>query len=83
MLRLKLGMGYVESVLTDLILGMGIEKSYLNHDKMFSQDYNTSQYLKADPLSFRVIFKFKSSKKSNNGTDVNAGQIPQLLYRFV
>lgn len=41
MLRLKLGMGYVESVLTDLILGMGIEKSYLNHDKMFSQDYNT------------------------------------------
>ena len=29
----------------------------------------------------RVMFKFKSSKKSNNGTDVNAGQIPQLLYR--
>uniref|UniRef100_H3A1N3 RCR-type E3 ubiquitin transferase n=1 Tax=Latimeria chalumnae TaxID=7897 RepID=H3A1N3_LATCH len=29
-----------------------------------------------------VIFQFKSSKKSNNGTDVNAGQIPQLLYRL-
>ncbi|MPC74357.1 E3 ubiquitin-protein ligase MYCBP2 [Portunus trituberculatus] len=29
-----------------------------------------------------VIFYFKSSKKSNNGTDVNAGQIPQLLYRI-
>lgn len=50
---------------------------------VFSQDYSTSQYLKAYLLYFRVIFKFKSSKKSNNGTDVNAGQIPQLLYRFV
>lgn len=30
-----------------------------------------------------VMFQFKSSKKSNNGTDVNAGQIPQLLYRWV
>ncbi|KAL2081752.1 hypothetical protein ACEWY4_023605 [Coilia grayii] len=29
-----------------------------------------------------VMFQFKSSKKSNNGTDVNAGQIPQLLYRL-
>jgi len=28
------------------------------------------------------VFKFKGSKKSNNGTDVNAGQIPQLLYRL-
>lgn len=35
------------------------------------------------PLSYRVVFKFKSSKKSNNGTDVNAGQIPQILYRLV
>lgn len=32
-------------------------------------------------LSSSVVFQFKSSKKSNNGTDVNAGQIPQLLYR--
>lgn len=32
-------------------------------------------------FSFSVVFQFKSSKKSNNGTDVNAGQIPQLLYR--
>ncbi|XP_064637403.1 E3 ubiquitin-protein ligase MYCBP2-like isoform X3 [Lineus longissimus] len=30
----------------------------------------------------QVVFKFKSSKKSNNGTDVNAGQIPQILYRL-
>ena len=33
-------------------------------------------------FSCRVVFKFKGSKKSNNGTDVNAGQIPQLLYRY-
>ena len=33
-------------------------------------------------LFSRVIFKFKSSKKSNNGTDLIAGQIPQLLYRL-
>ena len=31
----------------------------------------------------QVVFHFKSSKMSNNGTDVNAGQIPQLLYRVV
>uniref|UniRef100_T1JCF5 RCR-type E3 ubiquitin transferase n=1 Tax=Strigamia maritima TaxID=126957 RepID=T1JCF5_STRMM len=31
----------------------------------------------------QVVFYFKSSKKSNNGTDVNAGQIPQLLYKVV
>lgn len=31
----------------------------------------------------QVVFYFKSSKKSNNGTDVNAGQIPQLLYRTI
>ncbi|KAJ8916891.1 hypothetical protein NQ315_013359 [Exocentrus adspersus] len=31
----------------------------------------------------QVIFYFKSSKKSNNGTDVNAGQIPQLLYKII
>ncbi|CAL4105683.1 unnamed protein product, partial [Meganyctiphanes norvegica] len=30
----------------------------------------------------QVIFYFKSSKKSNNGTDVNAGQIPQILYKI-
>ena len=30
----------------------------------------------------RVIFKFRCSGKSNNGTDVNAGQIPQLLYKI-
>lgn len=31
----------------------------------------------------QVLFYFKSSKKSNNGTDVNAGQIPQLLYKII
>lgn len=31
----------------------------------------------------QVVFYFKSSKKSNNGTDVNAGQIPQILYRII
>eukprot|EP00095_Tigriopus_kingsejongensis_P005847 maker-scaffold697_size109876-snap-gene-0.24 protein:Tk05847 transcript:maker-scaffold697_size109876-snap-gene-0.24-mRNA-1 annotation:"e3 ubiquitin-protein ligase mycbp2 isoform x1" len=30
-----------------------------------------------------IQFTFKSSKKSNNGTDVNAGQVPQLLYKVV
>ncbi|XP_033112056.1 E3 ubiquitin-protein ligase MYCBP2-like [Anneissia japonica] len=30
----------------------------------------------------QVVFTFKSSKKTNNGTDVNAGQIPQVLYRL-
>ncbi|CAH2036099.1 unnamed protein product, partial [Iphiclides podalirius] len=30
-----------------------------------------------------VSFHFKTSKKSNNGTDVNAGQIPCLLYNVV
>ena len=30
----------------------------------------------------RVTFRFRNSKKSNNGTDTNAGQIPQLLYRL-
>lgn len=32
-------------------------------------------------LVFRVVFKFKNSRKSNNGTDVGSGQIPELLYR--
>ncbi|XP_037071412.1 E3 ubiquitin-protein ligase MYCBP2-like [Pollicipes pollicipes] len=31
----------------------------------------------------QAVFYFKSSKRSNNGTDVNAGQLPQLLYRLV
>ena len=30
-----------------------------------------------------IQFHFKSSRKSNNGTDVNAGQIPQLLYKVI
>lgn len=31
----------------------------------------------------QVVFTFKSSKKANNGTDVNSGQIPAILYRLV
>ena len=31
----------------------------------------------------QIQFHFKSSRKSNNGTDVNAGQIPQLLYKVI
>ncbi len=30
---------------------------------------------------YRVTFKFKSSRRSNNGTDVGSGQIPEILYR--
>jgi len=39
--------------------------------------------LNSDVLAVsRVTFRFRNSKKSNNGTDANAGQIPQLLYRL-
>lgn len=31
----------------------------------------------------QVMFSFKPSKKSNNGTDVHSGQIPSVLYRIV
>lgn len=31
----------------------------------------------------QVTFTFKSSKKSNNGTDVCSGQIPSILYRMI
>ncbi|XP_048488841.1 E3 ubiquitin-protein ligase MYCBP2 [Plutella xylostella] len=34
-------------------------------------------------INDEVGFHFKTSKKSNNGTDVNAGQIPCLLYNTV
>lgn len=34
-------------------------------------------------INDEVGFHFKTSKKSNNGTDVNAGQIPSLLYNVV
>ena len=43
-----------------------------------------SSFLSKDILLIlQVQFIFKSSKKSNNGTDVNAGQIPEILYRIV
>ena len=29
-----------------------------------------------------MTFQFKSSKRSNNGTDVGSGQIPEILYRI-
>ena len=28
------------------------------------------------------MFHFKTSKRSNNGTDVGSGQIPEFLYRL-
>lgn len=31
----------------------------------------------------QVTFTFKSSKKANNGTDINSGQIPSFLYKVV
>ena len=37
------------------------------------------------PLSLslsRVTFNFKTSKRSNNGTDVGSGQIPEFLFRL-
>ena len=30
----------------------------------------------------RVTFRFMRSKRSNNGTDVGSGQIPEILYRI-
>ena len=33
-------------------------------------------------VHYRVTFRFKSSKRSNNGTDVASGQIPEILYRI-
>lgn len=32
---------------------------------------------------FRVVFHFKSSLLSNNGTNVSSGQIPQLFYKVL
>lgn len=31
----------------------------------------------------QILFTFATSKKANNGTDVNSGQIPSVLYRVV
>lgn len=31
----------------------------------------------------QIVFNFRTSKKANNGTDVNSGQIPSLLYRVI
>lgn len=31
----------------------------------------------------QIVFNFKTSKKANNGTDVNSGQIPSILYRII
>ena len=33
-------------------------------------------------LIYRVTFTFKSSRRSNNGTDVGSGQIPEFLFRL-
>lgn len=39
-------------------------------------------YRSVELLALRVSFKIKSSKRSNNGTDVGSGQIPEILYRI-
>lgn len=39
-------------------------------------------YCNVELLALRVSFKIKSSKRSNNGTDVGSGQIPEILYRI-
>lgn len=31
----------------------------------------------------QIVFNFRTSKKTNNGTDVNSGQIPSILYRVI
>lgn len=31
----------------------------------------------------QIVFNFRKSKKANNGTDVNSGQIPSILYRVI
>lgn len=31
----------------------------------------------------QIVFNFRASKKANNGTDVNSGQIPAILYRVI
>lgn len=31
----------------------------------------------------QIVFNFRTSKKANNGTDVNSGQIPSILYRTI
>lgn len=32
---------------------------------------------------YRVLFHFKSSLLSNNGTNISSGQIPQLFYKVL
>lgn len=31
----------------------------------------------------QIVFNFRNSKKANNGTDQNSGQIPSILYRKI
>lgn len=31
----------------------------------------------------QIVFNFRTSQKANNGTDVNSGQIPSILYRTI
>lgn len=31
----------------------------------------------------QIVFSFRTSKKSNNGTDVHSGQLPSILYRMI
>ncbi|KAI1288150.1 E3 ubiquitin-protein ligase MYCBP2 [Halotydeus destructor] len=47
-----------------------------------SSDCGSSGLSLVSNLDDQITFYFKSSKKSNNGTDVNAGQIPVILYKL-
>lgn len=31
----------------------------------------------------QIVFNFRTSKKSNNGTDIHSGQLPSILYRVI
>ncbi|KOB65851.1 Esrom, partial [Operophtera brumata] len=72
---------------TDIILGnytAKIKLFDLGHD---GGDHEGEGELIAESENAMLInddigFHFKTSKKSNNGTDVNAGQIPSLLYNL-
>ena len=48
---------------------------------MYLTNFNSSTVYSVFIYFNRVVFKFKNSKKANNGTDVGSGQIPELLYR--
>ena len=48
----------------------------------FKQTFKIFTVLYDCCIHCRVTFRFKSSKRSNNGTDIASGQIPEILYRI-